>query len=157
MSQAKSSKAKWAITVISFIMSLIMFGAFIFSLFNAPAKTTDTIGVFGYAIGKVDDSGRIVESRESIYSKELNSVAGLEIKVEADRSIVTYQLAFYDEDKEYVSTTESYAGDFDGVIPENAEYFRIIITPNQVDDEDVKISIFNINKYAKQLTVTYNV
>ena len=47
--------------------------------------------------------------------------------------------------------------DFDATeIPETAAFFRIVITPNQVDGEDVVLSVLNAGKYAGQLEVTYS-
>ena len=39
---------------------------------------------------------------------------------------------------------------FNSELPENARYCRISITPK----EDQKVSWYEVNKYAKQLTIT---
>ena len=149
------AKTKWIITVISFVMSLIMFGAFIFGIFNKPTDTKE-LDLLDYGIGTIDSTtGKAVESRKSIYSKDLETVNGLEITVDDDAN-VTYKVAFYDEDKNFVSVTEALDDNFDvSSIPEGAKFFRLAITPNQVDGEDVKISALNMNKYAKQLEVVF--
>ena len=156
--EKRKSKFKWTITIISFVMSVIMFGAFVVGLFTAPPKTTDNVGTLDYAIGGIDASCKIIESYKSIYMKEMCSVSGIDIDLNEDSSIVTYEIVFYDEDKKYISTSEVLSEDYDGSSnPEGAEFFRVIITPNQIDDEDVIITALNIGKYAKQLTITYNV
>ena len=156
MTYVKRSKAKWTITIISFVMSIIMFGAFIFGIFNRPSESTDEVGLFGWGIGNVDENGKVIESKKSIYTKDLQLVSGLKITLD-DEATITYKVAFYDEDKNYISVTDSLDDNYDSAsTPETAKYFRIIVTPPQIDGEDVKINAFTVNKYAKQLEVIYN-
>lgn len=158
MSYKRKSKVRWTITIISFVMSIIMFGAFVFGLFTAPPKTTDNVGALDYVIGSIDDSGKMIESYKSIYTKDMHSVSGLKVEVEKDSSFITYKVVFYDEDKNYISATEALANNYDETLaPEGAEYFRVVVTPNQVDGEDVVITALNIKKYSKQIAITYNV
>ena len=155
MAKMSKSKKMRIITIISFVMSVVMFGAFLFGIFNKPSETTE-IGLLDWGIGSVDSTtGKAVESYKSIYTKDLATVNGLEITVEDDATL-TYKVIFYDEDKGFVSATEALDDDLDATsIPETAKYFRICVTPNQVDGEDVKVNAFSLNKYAKQLNVTF--
>ena len=84
------------------------------------------------------------------------NVDGIEIKVN-DNATITYKVAFYDEDKEFIEMSSALDEDFDiADLPEGAEYFKVVITPNQVDGEDVKITILNVAHYANMLKITYN-
>lgn len=156
MTKKKSKILLW-ITIISFVMSVIMFGAFIVGLARPSDNNTDTVGTFDYSLGTVDETGKLVESKKSIVQKEMQTVSGMKIELDEEAATVTYKVSFYDEDKNYISTTEALDEDYNAELtPENASYFRVIITPYQVDGEDVEISVWSINKYAKQLEVSYN-
>ena len=156
MTKKKSKIILW-ITVISFIMSAIMFGAFVVGLARPSEKNTDTVGRFGYSLGTVDETGKLVESKKSIVQKEMQTVSGMKIELDEEAATVTYKVSFYDEDKNYISTTEALSADYSAELtPENASYFRVIITPYQVDGEDVELFVWNMSKYTKQLEVSYN-
>lgn len=155
METRRKYKARWVITVISFVMSLVMFGAFIFGLFARPGETTETLGRSNYAIGAVDDSGKVIESKKSVYSKAMNTIDGLDIDL-ADDATISYKLFYYDEEENFVSATEALTSDVtEASVPDNVEYFRIVITPAQVDGEDVELSIWNVGKYLGQVEVTF--
>ena len=156
MTKKKSKLILW-ITIISFIMSAVMFGAFVVGLTRPDEDNTDTVGTFGYSLGTVDESGKVVESKKSAIQKEMQTVSGMDIQLDEETATVTYKVVFYDENKDYISTTESLSADYDAELtPENAKFFRVIITPYQVDGEDVELSVWNMSKYTKQLEVSYN-
>ena len=151
----RKNKARWALTLITFFMTIIMFSTFIFGIINKSSETAD-VGLLGWSVGNVGADGKIVESKESIYTRELNLVEGMEITY-ADEATVKYKVVFYDEDKNYISTTEDISKDYDSTsTPETAKYFRVIVTPRQVDGENVKINSFTAFKYANQLEIVYN-
>ena len=157
MEARRKYKFRWTITIISFVMSLVMFGAFLFNIFTRPGETTETLGRSDYSIAAVDaTSGKIVESKLSIVSKKLNTIDDLDIDL-ADDATISYKLFFYDED-EKILTTKGTTGDLTGEtfeVPEGAVYFRIMITPAQVDGEPVELSMWNVGKYIKQIEVTF--
>lgn len=156
MRETTKSKIKWTITIISFVLSIFLFGAFVINLTNRAPETTDELGRLDYALGTIDEEGKILESKKSMYSKELQLIKGLKIEL-SENSTITYKIVFYDEDKAYISTTESldvaYSSDLE---VEGAKYFRVIITPFQVDGEDVILTAFNMGKYIDQLEVIFN-
>ena len=89
--------------------------------------------------------------------KDTESVEGLTIDIDEDNATISYRVAFYDEEGEFVSITDYLETDYDETVtPETAESFRVLITPDQVDGEDVEINIFTIAKYANQLDVAYS-
>ena len=148
----KSNKTKWIITFTSLVLvvcSIIGIGVRL----NKVDKTT-TLSPTAYSIGTIDEAGKIVESKKALYS-DLKTTESLEIDVHEDASI-TYKVVFYDEDENFVLISEEYSDDFNNEnLPETAEYFRLVITPNQVDGEDVTLNILNMSKYTSMLTVTY--
>lgn len=114
--------------------------------------TTATLFGTAYAVGTLDDNGKVAESKENIYTKDLISVDGLKITVK-EKADVQYKLYFYDADKAFVSASEEWlTADFEGTIPETAKYVRVVIDPI----EDNEVSVFEVLGYANQLTVTYN-
>ena len=151
MTIALKRKGKIALIVISVILSLVSLVATIVGFSNLA--TTRTIKATDYAIGTINETGNIVDSKKSTYLKDMVTIEDMEITIDEDAQI-TYKLVFYDEEEKYISTTESLAKDYDvSTTPENAKYFRVVITPNQVDEEDVKLNFFNVRKYTNMLEI----
>lgn len=150
-----SNKTKSIATLVAFGLIAIVLVAFGIKI-NAQNKTVSLDGL-SYAVGTINSTnGKINESNYSLYSKKLGKVDGLEIKLK-DNASITYKVAFYDEDKEFISISTAQSDDFDNSdIANSAVYFRVVITPNEVDEEPVKVTVLNMFKYANMLTVTYN-
>ena len=106
--------------------------------------------------GALDTVGEYTETKESIYTKEAFE-CGSEVRVKLDfDSSVTYQIFFYDEDDSFVETTQEYEKTATVSAPEGAVYARIVVTPEwdaDVDKDDQIVRLWNVRKYAKQLTV----
>ncbi len=152
----KKEKVKGLFVVLAFVLSLVTALTVFIGLHNSK-QTTETVGITAYERGNVDESGKVVESKKSLVMKDTRNVDGLTIDIDEENATVTYRVAFYGEDGAYLSTTESMETDFDAtMLPEGAETFRVIVTPYQVDGEDVEIGWLTMSKYAKQLDVTYN-
>lgn len=151
----RTNKSKWVLTLVAFLLvAVVLIG---FGVKISQQEKTVSVGGLNYSIGSINSStGKNVESHKSIYTRNMGNVDGLEIKVSEDATI-TYKVAFYDEDKEFIEMSTASAEDFDiEDLPEGAVYFRVVITPNQVDGEDVNVSIFNVLHYANMLKITYN-
>ena len=148
MAKRNSTKVKFIVVYVLIALLLVGLCATVITL--DKQITTETVSVWAFKNGALDAEGEYDESDGSIYMKNVESVDGLEIEVMEDAE-VTYQIFFYDEDKEFLSASEElsadyvYANDVEG-----AEYFRVVITPT--DDEE--IGLFEKNGYAKQLTIT---
>ena len=156
MFKIKKEKAKTFFAIASFLLSIVTLVAVSFA-FTKDKSTTETVGNFAYERGNVDESGKVVESKKALVMKDARNVDGLTIDIDEENATITYRVVFYGEDGAYLSTTESMETDFDAsMTPEGAETFRIIVTPYQVDGEDVEIGFLAMSKYAKQLDVTYN-
>ena len=99
--------------------------------------TTATLFGTAYAVGTLDDNGKVAESKENIYTKYLISVDGLKITIK-EKADVQYKLYFYDADKAFVSASEEWlTADFEGTIPETAKYVRVVIDP--IEDNEVSV------------------
>lgn len=144
------------LAMVAIILSIVAIALSAFGAFaGRPIKGADTVGSNDWTIGAINDSGKIVESRRSIYTKDMMSVEDMEITLAEEHS-VSYRVVFYDKEEAYLSSTEDLSADFDVEnLPENAEYFRVIVTPDPIDDEPVEITFVNKAKYAKQLEIAY--
>lgn len=155
MTKTKKEKAKWWLTIGAVVLSVVaLVGAIIGLTKNI---TTTKLGSTDYAIGSVDSTGKVIDSKKSVYSKDLNTTDNLTIDIDEDTATITYKVAYYDENEKFVSMSEAMSKDLDTTsIPSTAEYFRVIITPNQVDGEDVTLNIFNMTKYTSQIEVSFD-
>lgn len=153
MSYARSKKSM-VISIIAIVLSIVAFSAVFFGL--SGNDDTKTVNSSSFSIGAIDAEGKAIDSKLSLYTKDKNTIEGLEITI-VDEPTITYQVFFYDEDGNFVSASESLDTDFDATtIPEGASTFRIVITPDEVDGEAVEITTLNKSTYAKQLEVTFN-
>lgn len=154
MNENKKNKLRWALTIGSICLSVITLIAVCVGLGNV--SKTKTLKNSDYAVGSINASGKIIESKQNAYTKDAYSVDGMIIEIDDDATI-TYKVAFYDEKDAFVSMTDSKSADFDATeIPATAKTFRVVVTPNQVDGEPVELNLLNMNKYVSQLAITYN-
>lgn len=145
----KSNKVMLAVFCIAVI---VLAGTVTVLAIQLNRTTTATLFGTAYAVGTLDDNGKVAESKENIYTKYLISVDGLKITIK-EKADVQYKLYFYDADKAFVSASEEWlTADFEGTIPETAKYVRVVIDPI----EDNEVSVLEVFGYADQLTVTYN-
>ncbi len=150
----KSNKLKGILAIVSIVLSVITLVALCVCLGNAT--TTKTLRNSDYAIGTINESGIVVESKQHIYTEDSYSVEDMVIELEEGANI-TYKVAFYDKDGKFVSMSDAQSADFDVTnVPATATEFRIVITPNAVDGEAVELTIFNMSKYTNQLSVVVN-
>lgn len=108
-----------------------------------------------YAIGSISTTtGKVVESRQNIYTNDMNKIADATIKLSEDATI-TYKVFFYDEDRVFISATESLDEDFNAEnIAEGAVYFRVVITPALVDGEPVELATADdMARYTSQISI----
>lgn len=107
-----------------------------------------SLNTINYQIASVNEEGAIESSDKSSLVSSLVEVKGLEISVQ-DNSKAGYIVHYYDENKEYVSSTNLLNVDYAIEAPDTAKYARIEIVP--VDDN--YISIFEKGEYANQINV----
>lgn len=115
---------------------------------------TKTIGATSYQVAVYDiDTGKIDKADTEHILSDLITVDGLSIKTSEDSNI-NYTLHWFNEDKDYLSSSEALADDFAGNVPDGAKFVRIEIDP--VKDEDGVVSLFELPGYVAQLEVTVN-
>lgn len=105
-----------------------------------------------YNIGGLDANGAYEETDASIYTKDAFQAQGLKVTMDFDSNI-NYELFFYDQYGDFISSTGALDKNFDGEIPMFATHARIEITPKE--DED-GIKWYEKNGYAKQMEVKVN-
>lgn len=140
-------------SVILVIATIVGIGALVSHFVSNKADEDGRVEVnLSYEIGGLTAYGKYAETKESIYTKEAFKCDGLYIEPEFDATI-TYQVFFYDGLGNFISSTASLEGYYTDEIPADSSYARIVITPKWDKDEEKKINIFQVNKYAKQLNV----
>ena len=117
----KSDKLKWVITFVSIALILGLLISVIVGLSNL--QPTKNVGSLDYSISSIDTTtGKVIDSNQNIVMKNLGNVDGMEITLDEDAQI-TYKVAFYDENKDFVSITDKQSTDFDAEsIPATAKY-----------------------------------
>lgn len=149
-----SKKRTKTLIIIAFILIAALSISLIvaFTRIDKGIKTRD-ISWTEYSIGAFDESGKAIESKEALITKDFITVDGATFELEEDAKI-SYQVLCYNADKEYIATVD---GPTDGTavtFAEGTKYMRIQINPTA--DEDGEISLLEKSGYAKQLTVTVN-
>lgn len=148
-----TKKTKKIGTIVAAILGVVVAGGVIFSLTNNDKETKNAGGTFAYEVGTLDDNGEKTKDNTSgLRTKDFKSAKGLTVDLEKNAT-VSYEIFFYDEDKNFLTSLEQTDDYEESELPEaaaTAEYFKIVITPNA----DAEVSATEISKYAKQLEVT---
>lgn len=147
----KADKIKWIVTAI--LIGILSIGLLFVGLKVANNETTKTYqgSMFTYEIGTLDSEGEFVKDTSATITKDFIKTDGLTIELQKNAT-VTYDVHFYTEDKEFISTTSGLNADFDGTIPEGAEFVKVSVTPVN----DAEVDLFEISGYVNQLTITVN-
>lgn len=123
-------------------------------------KTKD-VGTLSYSIGSLNaDDGKEIKDEHSLRTKHLSADKFNKIDIK-DKADVTYQIFYYNADKKFIGKSADLSADTTELektqtvetATENVKYFRVVI---KVTDTAKKVTIFNMNKYVKQVTVTLN-
>lgn len=127
---------------------------------------TKTISSTVFKRGAIDLNGNYVESKTSIYTKDLIECQGLEIVPDFEAT-GNYQVFFYDVNKLFIGSTEIIDAHNGGVYTKGedfpyAKYCRVVITPeNEKDDygntiEDWEIKFYEVAGIANKFDITVN-
>ena len=123
-------------------------------------KTKD-VGTLSYSIGTINEQdGKEAKSEHALRSKHLSADKFNKIVIQ-DKPNVTYQIFYYNADKKFIGKSADLSADTTELektqtvetVTENVKYFRVVI---KVTDTAKKVTIFNMNKYVNQVTVTLN-
>ena len=146
--------------ILSIIMvCVIAFGA-IMGLSALSNKLDEDMKIITptFEVGGLDNiTGKYVETEGSIYTKESFECQGLTIKLDFD-SQVKYQVFYYDELDEYIGEcTAEYDESVELVVPENAKFARVKVTPvwgADVKANDRVVEWYEVFKYSTQLEIS---
>lgn len=140
------------------IAALAMASVVAFVKIGKLEKTKD-VGTLSYSIGTINEQdGKEAKSEHSLRSKHLSADKFDKIVIQ-DKPDVTYQIFYYNADKKFIGKSADLSADTTELektqtvetVTENVKYFRVVI---KVTDTAKKVTIFNMNKYVKQVTVT---
>ncbi len=142
------------------IAALAMASVVAFVKIGKLEKTKD-VGTLSYSIGTINEQdGKEAKSEHALRSKHLSADKFNKIVIQ-DKPDVTYQIFYYNADKKFIGKSADLSADTTELektqtvetATENVKYFRVVI---KVTDTAKKVTIFNMNKYVKQVTVTLN-
>lgn len=144
------SKKNWKSILLIGLSCIMLVGAVvgICSMFREKEEETTKVVNPTYAVGGLTEDGRFLETEKSIYTKDAFDCLGLNIDL-AFKNDISYRIFFYDEEEDFVSSTDKLIADFEEEIPFDATQCRIVITPN----DNTKISWYEKSGYAEQLTI----
>ncbi len=140
------------------IAALAMASVVAFVKIGKLEKTKD-VGTLSYSIGTINEQdGKEAKSEHALRTKHLSADKFDKIVIQ-DKPDVTYQIFYYNADKKFIGKSADLSADTTELektqtvetVTENVKYFRVVI---KVTDTAKKVTIFNMNKYVKQVTVT---
>lgn len=140
------------------IAALAMASVVAFVKIGKLEKTKD-VGTLSYSIGTINEQdGKEIKDEHALRSKHLSADKFNKIVIQ-DKPDVTYQIFYYNADKKFIGKSADLSADTTELektqtvetVTENVKYFRVVI---KVTDTAKKVTIFNMNKYVKQVTVT---
>lgn len=140
------------------IAALAMASVVAFVKIGKLEKTKD-VGTLSYSIGTINEQdGKEAKSEHALRTKHLSADKFNKIVIQ-DKPDVTYQIFYYNADKKFIGKSADLSADTTELektqtvetVTENVKYFRVVI---KVTDTAKKVTIFNMNKYVKQVTVT---
>ena len=148
------------------VMIWVLLGALVIASTVAFVKIskiekTKDVNALSYSIGSLNaDDGKEIKDEHSLRSKHLSADKFNKIDIK-DKADVTYQIFYYNADNKFIGKSADLSADTTELEKtqtvetaiENVKYFRVVI---KVTDTAKKVTIFNMNKYVKQVTVTLN-
>lgn len=142
------------------IAALAMASVVAFVKIGKLEKTKD-VGTLSYSIGTINEQdGKEAKREHALRTKHLSADKFNKIVIQ-DKPDVTYQIFYYNADKKFIGKSADLSADTTELektqtvetVTENVKYFRVVI---KVTDTAKKVTIFNMNKYVNQVTVTLN-
>jgi hypothetical protein len=157
-------KIKWKNILSFFLVGVLLVGA-VAGLASVFDKDTKTISSMAFGVGGINEQGNYVDSKTSIYTKDMFACQGLTIEPDFEAT-GTYKVFYYGEDKNFIGATDVMNSE-DGVYNKAstfliAKYARIVITPDVPtndegdEEEDFKIRFYEVTGYASDYNITVN-
>ena len=141
-------KNKWK-SIIGAVLGIALLVGSVAGVAAFAGKDTKNISSSAFSVGGIDANGEYVETKDSIFTKEMFLCQGL--TVEPDFTLdSTYSIYFYNYDGLFLESFEDLTDKFVNRVPELAKYARISI--DSADGEDLKW--YEIASVAKRLKIT---
>ena len=148
-------KTKRILSIVLIVAAVLLVAA-VFTIGRNRADEGYDLVKVEFERGALDTVGEHTETKGSIYTKEAFE-CGSEVRVKLDfDSNVTYKFFFYDEDEGFIESSNEFEKTTTVSVPDGAVYCRLVVTPewdDDVDKDDQIVRAWQVNKYAKQLTV----
>ena len=149
--------------IISFVLVGVLLVGAVAGLGSVFNKDTKTIYSSAFSVGGINDNGNYVESKTSIYTKDMFECQGLSIEPDFEAT-GTFKVFYYNADKNFIGATDELKAE-DGVYTKGdtfavARYARIMITPDVpvdedgIEEEDFKIRLYEVNSYASDYKIS---
>lgn len=153
----KSKKRKFR-AIISTFLCLALLGGAVFGISKLLKNDSDTVEIknSAFAVGGLDEEGKYVENKQTLYTKEMFRCDGLTVELDKDCSS-TYQIFFYNYFGEFLTSTAVLSEDFDEELETGSVYAKIVVIPEIPEGEkvaDFKISFFEKAKYLDGVSIT---
>lgn len=134
--------------IIIFLCVLVVITTASLAIAFSKVKSVD-LSKASYQIAAVNVDGELDKETKSSLVSNFVELKGLEITID-ENAKANYKVHYYDEDKEYISSTELLNVDYSLEAPEDAKYARVEIVPT----DDNYISVFEKGEYASQIKVS---
>ena len=154
MTMRKKRKFK---SIISTFLCLALLGGAVFGVTKLLKNDSDTVEIknSAFAVGGLDEEGKYVENKQTLYTKEEFECQGLKVNLAFDFT-GSYQIFFYDYFGNFLSSSDVLSSDFDDDLPINTRYARIMIIPEipeDVETEDFKINFVDKHSILSDVTI----
>ena len=155
MTMRKKRKFK---SIISTFLCLALLGGAVFGVTKLLKNDSDMVEIksSAFAVGALDEDGKYVENKQTLYTKEMFRCDGLTVELEKDCKS-TYQIFFYNYFGEFINSTGVLSEDFEEELDIGSVYAKIVVIPEMPEGENVtdfKISFFEKAKFLDGITIT---
>ena len=144
------NKNKFLVVTLVLLTVLVISAIISLGVRLGSSQSYTSLNSNAYVVGSLDASGEFQKDPTTFVTEDFIEVDGLQVSVKEDAE-VSYKLYFFNEDKEFISATNSWGVDYNSTIPEDAEFFKISIS----HETDLDISLADIINYSSQVNVKF--
>ena len=140
-----------AVVIVAILCAGIIGGGIALGKYIKDKKKSPTVTWERGVISATD--GKVNSDKNSIHTKDFFECRGLEIQPDLESS-VTYAVAFYDVDQNFLSKTDYMSKKLTASdVPFFAQFARVEINAGYQDGEKVEIGLLKIVSYSKQVKI----
>lgn len=145
-----TKKPKWKWITIGIVALLLIAAVTVLAVMIAKVPV-GKLTAADYKIGTLSVNGNFEESKNAVVTKDFVNAENFSVKLTKEAK-VTYKIAFYDADKDFIEMTEKLSENYNPTsLPEGTMYFKLTVIPTET--KDLKTS--DIKDIVTQLTVIY--